>query len=100
MITKWYKTTKSSFSVLFLADHATAVRFVGDFFKKNYFYLLFSCRLVEARLTLRLLGLKFGGFWEAVTLLMFPLSFVLALLLKLLCQQCLPQYPLQRLFAF
>lgn len=76
MITKWYKTTKSSFSVLFLADHATAVRFVGDFLKKNYFYLLFSCRLVKARLTLRLLGLKFGGFWEAAALLMFQLSFV------------------------
>lgn len=76
MITKWYKTTKSSFSVLFLADHATAVRFVGDFLKKNYFYLLFSCRLVKARLTLRLLGLKFGGFWEAAALLMLQLSFV------------------------
>lgn len=45
-------------------------------FKKKKIYLLFSCRLVKARLTLRLLGLKFGGFWEAAALLMFQLSFV------------------------
>lgn len=41
-----------------------------------YIKYLFSCRPVKDRLTLRLLGLKFGGFCGALLLLRFQLSFV------------------------
>lgn len=46
-------------------------RLVGSFL----FIVLFSCRTTEARFTLRLLGLKFGGFWVPSYLLTFWSSF-------------------------
>lgn len=65
-MTKWHLLLFGCFVFcfyfFFLVDQVSAVKFFGV----CLFIALFSCRAIEARFTLRLLGLKFSGFWGAV----------------------------------